>query len=140
SDGAVLEQNTYSIQFGEGQSERSIVFKVVNSPRTGEYLSKIALKLPPIGAEFSTPSIYDFTGNPMGSPLYPTYTGAYTRGAAFDGEYVLIVSRVGFSDARPRLLKVEDIKNGLNPLPVLEVNNAGISGGSVVITSGALIG
>ncbi|NGM62425.1 DUF4623 domain-containing protein [Sphingobacterium sp. SGG-5] len=136
SDGAVLEQNTYSIQFGEGQTERSIVFKVVNSPRTGEYLSKIALKLPPIGAEFSTPSIYDFTNNPIGNPLYPTYVGQLTRSAGFDGKHVLVVSRQGGTN--PHLLKVSDLKQGI--INKMDVNTTGMGVGTFAIETGALIG
>lgn len=136
SDGAKLEKEVYSFTFGEGDTERSMVFKVVNSPRTGEYLSKIVLKLPPVGVDLVAPDIYDFTSNAMGNPLYPDFSGATTRGAAFNGEYVLVNSR--FGGTNPHLLRVSDLKVGI--IAKLPLITTGIQGGSVALTSGALVG
>ena len=136
SDGAVLEQNVYSLEFGEGQASRSIVFKVVNSPRSGEYLANIVLKLPPAGAGFDQPTVIDYTANALGYAVYPTYTGLATRGAAFDGENVLVVSRSGSTN--PHYLKLSDLRNGI--INKYNANITGVSGGTLVVQTGALIG
>lgn len=135
SEGATLDQETYTVPFSEGESERTIVIKVVNSPRYREYYVRIRLKVPVYGADFKKGTIYDFTNNPIGNPIYPAHTfTAMTRGSAFDGEHVLVVSR---STMGTHLLKVSDLKNyDTTPIPL---NMTGVSMGTFPVNMGALV-
>ncbi len=125
SDGARLEQNVYAVEFAEGVYQKDIIIKVINAPRVREYFVKLEQKVPPIGAEFATYSTFDFSGNPLGAPLYTEFTGDLTRGSSFDGEHVLIVSRATV----PHLLKVSDLRN--NVVNKINLNTTGVSGGGL---------
>ena len=133
SEGASLEKEVVSIPFTSGDAQREIIVKVVNSPRFKEYKALIRFKVPVYGADFSNPSIFDFSNNAAGNPIYPAYVSALTRGGAFDGEYVLVPSRSGGTN--PHLLKVSDLKNGV--INKLDLNTTGISGGTLAIQTGA---
>lgn len=133
SDGAKLEKETYPVTFEDGQSEKVIVVKVLNSPRFREYLVKLRLKVPVFGADFTTGTTYDFTSNPLGNPIYYAFSGATTRGSGFDGEKVLIVKRS--DDAH--LLNVSDLKNGVTTK--IPLNMTGIAGGTFPINMGAQV-
>ena len=93
SAGAKLDKETYPVTFAEGESEKVIVIKVDNSPRYREYLVRLRLKVPVFGADFEKGTTYDFTSNPLGSPIHDAFTGALTRGSGFDGQKVLVVRR-----------------------------------------------
>lgn len=132
SDGAKLDQETYPVSFGEGEAEKVIVVKVMNSPRFREYLVRLRLKVPVFGADFDTYQTYDFTSNPLGSPIYDSFTGALTRGSGFDGEKVLVVRR----DA-PHVVNVSDLKAGtINKIPL---NMTGVAGGTFAVNMGAQV-
>jgi hypothetical protein len=132
SNGAKLEKESYSVTFNEGQSEQVIVVKVVNAPRYREYLVRLRLKVPVFGADFEKGTTYDFTSNPLGSPIYDAFTGALTRGSGFDGEHVLVVRREA-----PHLLKVSDLKAGtVNKIPL---NMTGVTLGTFILNMGAQV-
>jgi len=136
SPGAKLEKESYQVEFQDGESERSIVIKVLNEPRSSEYFVKLRLKVPVFGADFEKAQIYDYTNNPIGNPIYPTYVSQSTRGGAFNGEYVFVPSRQGGTN--PHLLKVSDLKDG--KIEKIDLNTTGISGGTLAVQSGAFSG
>jgi len=132
SAGAKLSQDTYPVTFEDGQSEKVIVVKVLNSPRFREYLVKLRLKVPVFGADFEKGTTYDFTTNPLGNPIYDSFTGALTRGSGFDGQQVLVVRREA-----PHLLNVSDLKTGvINKIPL---NMTGVSQGTFILNMGAQV-
>ncbi|MBB5441300.1 hypothetical protein HDC92_005007 [Pedobacter sp. AK017] len=132
SPGAKLNQETYPVTFEEGQTEKVIVLKVLNSPRYREYLVKLRLKVPVFGADFENKTTYDFTSNPLGNPIYDAFTGALTRGSGFDGQQVLIVRREA-----PHLLNVSELKTGvINKIPL---NITGVTLGTFTLNMGAQI-
>ncbi len=135
SDGAKLEQDAFNIAFEEGKSEKQIVLKVVNAPRYREYLTTLRLKVPVYGADFTKGVIFDFSNNALGNPLYPDYVGASTRGAAFDGEYVMVPSR--FGSVNPHLLKVSDLKAGI--INKVNLNTTNVTGGTLAVQTGAFV-
>src|SRR5690606_24846504 len=113
STGAKLEKEIYPVTFEDGETEKVIVVKVMNSPRFREYLAKLRLKVPVFGADFETYTTYDFSNNPLGQPTYEAFTSAVTRGSGFDGEHVMIAHRTA-----PHLLKVSDLIAGtINKIP-----------------------
>ncbi|TZF85728.1 DUF4623 domain-containing protein (plasmid) [Pedobacter sp. BS3] len=134
SDGAKLEQETYNISFEEGQSEKTIEIKVVNTPRFREYFVKLRLRVPVFGADFGKATVYDYSTNEQGNPAYEAFTGQLTRGTGFDGEHVLIISR-GATGAH--LLKVSDLKN--NIITRIPINTTGVTGGTYTMNMGAQI-
>jgi hypothetical protein len=132
SDGAKLEKDTYPVTFESGQAEKVIVVKVQNAPRFREYLVTIRQKVPVFGADFTTGTTYDFTNNPLGSPIYDDFTGSATRGSGFDGTSVLVVRRTA-----PHLVRVSELKNGvINKIPL---NITGVSGGTFSMNMGAQV-
>src|SRR5690606_12997415 len=78
SDGAQLENDTYEVAFGEGQSEKTIVIKVVNDPRFREYFVKLRLNVPVFGGDFTKAIIHDYSSNDQGNPAYEAFTGLAT--------------------------------------------------------------
>ncbi|WP_343530956.1 DUF4623 domain-containing protein [Pedobacter sp.] len=132
SGGAKLEQEVYPVTFEEGQTEKVIVVKVMNSPRFREYLVKLRLKVPVFGADFEKGTTYDFTSNPLGNPIYDAFTGALTRGSGFDGQHVLVVRREA-----PHLLKVDDLKAGV--INKIMLNMTGVSQGTFITNMGAQV-
>ena len=134
SQGAVLDKESYSVPFGEGESQRTIVIKVVNGPRYREYLANIRLRVPVFGADFENKTVFDFSNAPGEASIYPTFTSLLTRGSGFDGEHVLIVTR---AEGGSHLLSVQDLKEGkVEPIPL---NLEGVSGGTYPVNCGALI-
>src|SRR3546814_770624 len=134
SQGAVLDQESYMVPFEDGQSQRTIVVKIVNGPRYREYFVNIRLRVPVFGADFGNPTISDFSNNSNGQPIYPTFQSLLTRGSGFDGQHVLIVTR---AEGGSHLLSVEDLKAG-NVEPI-SLNLEGVSGGTYPVNCGALI-
>jgi hypothetical protein len=132
STGAKLDKETYAVTFEEGQTEKVMVLKVVNSPRFREYLVKLRLKVPVFGADFEKGTTYDFTSNPLGAPIYDAFTGALTRGSGFDGQHVLVVRREA-----PHLLKVDDLKAGV--INKIMLNMTGVSQGTFITNMGAQV-
>jgi Domain of unknown function (DUF4623) len=137
STGAKLEKETYPVTFEDGQTEKVIVVKVLNSPRFREYLVKLRLKVPVFGADFEKATTYDFTSNPLGNPIYEAFTGALTRGSGFDGQKVLIVRREGSATQTPHLLNVSELKNGV--INKIFLNTTGITGGTYAVNMGAQV-
>ncbi|GAB3413038.1 DUF4623 domain-containing protein [Niabella aquatica] len=141
SSGASLEKAELQFDFKDGaeyfiESKTSLtqIIKVINNKRFREYSLTLRTKVPPFGADFEKPQIYDYTSNPLGNPLYPSFTGAATRGSGFDGEHVLVVTR---ASGGSHLLKVSDLKNNvINPIPL---NLTGVSGGTFPVNVGAQI-
>src|SRR5690554_5070681 len=132
STGAHLEQDVYEVPFLEGESERTIVVKLVNESRFREYFLTIRLLVPVFGADFEKPQVFDFSNNSAGQPTYPTFVSLLTRGSGFDGEHVLIVTR---AEGGSHLLAVEDLKNDqINPIPL---NMDGVAGGTFPVNCGA---
>ena len=134
SDGAKLDKETYVWEYGAGASSKTNVIKVVNNKRFREYLVTIRLMVPVYGADFGAPTIYDFTNNDLGQPVYPTFTSLLTRSSDFDGENVFIITRHAMGS---HLLKVSDIRAG-NVTPK-KMNTTGISGGTFPISVGAQV-
>jgi len=134
SDGAHLEKDTYAFTFEEGKDASSVIIKVLNEPRFREYKVTLRLRVPVFGADFSKKQVYDYSGNELGNPVYPTFTGALTRGSSFDGEYVLIVTRHA---TLSHLLKVSDLKN--NVITPIALNLTGVAGGTFPVNVGAKV-
>ncbi|WP_199120846.1 DUF4623 domain-containing protein [Pedobacter sp. ASV28] len=132
STGAKLEKETYPVTFEDGQTEKVIVVKVLNSPRFREYLVKLRLKVPVFGADFEKATTYDFTSNPLGNPIYEAFTGALTRGSGFDGQHVLVVRREA-----PHLLKVDELKAGV--INKIMLNMTGVTQGTFITNMGAQV-
>ncbi|HTG57696.1 MAG TPA: DUF4623 domain-containing protein, partial [Niabella sp.] len=134
SNGAALDKDSYPFTFGEGESSKSEIIKVVNNKRFREYRVTIRLNVPVFGADFTKPQIFDYTNNELGNTLYPTFTSLLTRGSGFDGQNVLIVTRAA---AGSHLLKVADLReNKINPLTL---NLTGVSGGTFPVNVGAQV-
>ncbi len=128
STGAKLEKEIYPVTFEDGQSEKVIVVKVMNSPRFREYLVKLRLKVPVYGADFGKGTTYDFSNNPLGQPAYDSFTGQVTRGSGFDGQHVMVAHRTV-----PHLLKVSDLAAGvINKIPFNMTGAPGIYAGTLV--------
>lgn len=127
ASGARLEQESYEVQFQEGQSARTIVLKVVNAPRSTEYFATFRLNIPVFGAEFSKPQVYSHLG-------YPSFGGLNTRGTGFDGEHVLVLDR-GATGAH--LLAVSDLKN--NTINRIPINTTGLADGTYLYNMGAQV-
>ena len=134
SNGAVLDKDSYAFVFGTGESAKTNIIKVVNNKRFREYAVTLRLLIPVFGADFGKAQIYDHTANSLGNPIYPSFTGAATRGTAFDGEYVLIVTR---APGGSHLLKTSDLRNNIiSPIPL---NLTGVSGGTFPVNVGAKV-
>lgn len=139
SEGATLDKEYYEFPFAEGESEKTIVIKVVNGPRFREYFVTLRLRVPVYGADFTKPEIFDYTNNELGMPVYPTFSSLSTRGSGFDGEHVLIVTR---HDWGSHLLKVEDVKNLVDfneSSKRIALNLTGVAGGTFPVNCGAII-
>jgi len=134
SNGATLDKPTYSFPFEAGESAKSQIIKVVNNKRFREYRVTLRLLVPVFGAEFTKPTIYDYTNNALGNPIYPAFVSTLTRGTGFDGEHVLIVTRHAMGS---HLLKVSDLKQN-NATPI-GLNMAGVSGGTFAVNVGAQV-
>lgn len=135
SNGAKLDQESYAVNFGPGESTKTIIIKVVNNKRFREFMVNLRLMVPVFGADFGKPEIYDYTNNPLGNPIYPTFASLNTRGTGYDGEHVLIVTRApGYVS---HLLKVSDLKN--YTVTPIQLNQTGITGGTLAVNVGAQV-
>lgn len=134
SNGAVLDKDAYAFAFSEGESAKTGVVKVVNNKRFREYFVTLRLLIPVFGADFGKPAIFDYSANALGNPIYPSFTGAATRGSAFDGEHVLVVTRAAEGS---HLLKVSDLRN--NVISRIPLNLTGVSGGTFAVNVGAQV-
>ncbi len=132
SEGAKLESDVLQFDFEEGKDAKTIVLKVVNGPRFREYFVTLRLNVPVFGADFSKALFYDYSGNDIGNPAYPTFVSNLTRGSGFDGEHVLIVTR---AEGGSHLLSVNDLKN--NEINRINLNLTGVSGGTFPVNVGA---
>ena len=134
SAGAKLDKEEYAFDFEEGKDSKSITVKVMNEPRFREYHVELRLNIPVFGADFKSFTAYDHSGNDLGDPIYPTFSGSLTRGSGFDGEHVLIVTRHAMGS---HLLSVEDLKNDVvNPI---KLNMTGVAGGTFPVNRGDII-
>lgn len=134
SAGASLEKDTYEVSFSESKSPKTIILKVVNNNRFREYIVHLRLNTPVFGADFAKATVYDFTNNELGNPVYHTFVSNLTRGSGFDGEHVLIVTR---HKGKSHLLKTEDLrKNKINPITL---NYKGVGGGTFPVNCGAIV-
>lgn len=134
SNGAKLDQESYLFDFGEGEATKTSVIKVINNKRFREYLVTLRLNIPVFGADFGQPQIYDNSINSLGNPIYPTFSSALTRGSAFDGQHVLIVTRHAMGS---HLIKVSDLEqNNTTPIPL---NLTGVAGGTFPVCAGAQV-
>lgn len=131
SDGAKLDKDEYSFDFEEGADSKTIVLKVVNEPRFREYFVELRLNVPVFGADFGNGTIYDYSNNDLGNPVYPTFISSFTRGSGFDGNHVLIVTR---AEGGSHLLNADDLRNNeIKPIP-LNLENVG--GGTFPVNVG----
>ncbi|MCD2423131.1 DUF4623 domain-containing protein [Niabella pedocola] len=141
SDGAALETTSFQLDFKDGsnyfidgRSTLTKVVKVKNNMHFREYFATLVLKIPPFGADFAKPQIYDYSNNSVGNPTYPDFVSQSTRWTGFDGNKVLIVARTA---SNPHLLNVSDLKqNVINKIPL---NLTGVTGGTFAYSSGAQI-
>ena len=134
SNGATFEQPTYAFAFGAGESTKTQVVKIVNNKRFREYLVTLRLMIPVYGADFTKSSVFDYTNNALGNPVYPTFVSLNTRGSGFDGEHVLIVTRHSLGS---HLLKVSDLKQ--NIATPISLNLTGVTGGTFPVNVGAQV-
>lgn len=129
SEGAKLEKEVYDFSMADEDADKTLILRVVNQKRYKDYFIKVRKNIPVYGADFEKGKVYNFSGE----TIYPDFTSLLTRGAAFDGQYVLIVTRAA---NKPHLLKVSDLMNGeTKPLP-LDLTD--VSGGTYPYNQGAL--
>lgn len=134
SAGAKLDKEEYAFDFEEGKDSKRITIKVMNEPRFKEYYVELRLNIPVFGADFKSFTAYDHSGNDLGAPIYPTFSGSLTRGTGFDGEHVLIVTRHAMGS---HLLNVNDLKNG--EVKPINLNMTGVSGGIFAVNRGQIV-
>lgn len=127
---AKLEYNTYN--FSKNLTQK---IRAVNAHAVGIYTVTLTLKdSVQIGIDFSNPTIYDYSLNPIGNSIFPDFAALNTRSADFDGSYILMVSRDGGNN--PKLLSLENVVAG-NTTPIM-LSTTGISGGTFAVSSGRL--
>lgn len=134
SDGAQLEKNVFTIPYQRGDTHKDIILKVTNNPRFKEYMATIRFKVPVYGANIEQPTFYDYSLNPLGNPIYPSFNTADTRGSGFDGKHVLVIDR---GAAGAHLLEVAKLKN--NVVERIPLNMTGVTGGTFAINMGAQV-
>lgn len=134
SEGASVENTVYNIPYQSGDTQKEIIIKVLNSPRFKEYKALIRFKVPVYGADFTKPTVMDYSSNPVGNPTYIGWGGQLTRGSGFDGKHVLVVSR---GATGIHLLPVEDLRE--NRLTPIKLDVTGITGGTFTHNMGAQI-
>ncbi|ANE51868.1 DUF4623 domain-containing protein [Flavisolibacter tropicus] len=134
SNGATLDQSSYAFDFGDGESVKAKVVKVVNNKRFREYMVTLRKLVPVFGADFSKAEIYDYTNNPLGNPIYPGFVSLNTRGTGFDGQRVLIVTR---ATGGSHLLDVSELKQ--NKVSPIKLNLTGVVGGTLDVNVGAQV-
>lgn len=129
SEGAQLQQSSFDFSMADDEVEKTLILRVINHKRYKDYFIKVRKNIPVYGADFTKPTVYNYSGD----HIYADFTSLLTRSAAFDGNYVLIVSRAA---NKPHLLKVSDLIAGTpNPIPL---DLTGVSGGTYSYNQGAL--
>jgi hypothetical protein len=88
---------------------------------------------PIAGINFNAPIIHDFSTN---TSVHPDFVEELTRSADFDGEYILLVSRVG--GTFPQLLRASDVLANRTATPIM-LSTKDITGGTYVISCGRLM-
>ncbi|WP_164111014.1 MULTISPECIES: DUF4623 domain-containing protein [Sphingobacterium] len=136
SEGAALEKSVFTIPYESGDTETDVILKVTNNPRFKEYRAAIRFKVPVYGANFATPTVFDYSENELGNPVYEAFSGLLTRGSGFDGEYVLVVRRDS-PKGTPHVLKVSDLKAGVIKKMFLDMT--GVAGGTFDVSAGGQV-
>ena len=129
SDGAQLEKTEIDCKMTPDDEQKKLIIRVLNHNRYKDYFMTVRKHIPSWGAEFKNATVYSFAGDHR----YEDFKTLDTRGADFDGQYVLVVTR---TDNKPHLLKVDDLKAGnINRIP-LDLTD--VSGGTFPYNMGAL--
>ena len=129
SDGAQLEKTEIDCKMAPDDEQKKLIIRVLNHNRYKDYFMTVRKHIPSWGAEFKNATVYSFAGDHR----YEDFKTLDTRGADFDGQYVLVVTR---TDNKPHLLKVDDLKAGnINRIP-LDLTD--VSGGTFPYNMGAL--
>ena len=129
SDGAQLEKTEIDCKMAPDDEQKKLIIRVLNHNRYKDYFMTVRKHIPSWGAEFKNATVYSFAGDKR----YEDFKTLDTRGADFDGQHVLVVTR---TDNKPHLLKVADIKAGvINRIPL---DLTGVSGGTFPYNMGAL--
>jgi len=129
SDGAQLEKTEIDCKMTPDDEQKKLIIRVLNHNRYKDYFMTVRKHIPSWGAEFKNATVYSFAGDNR----YEDFKTLDTRGADFDGQHVLVVTR---TDNKPHLLKVADIKAGvINRIPL---DLTGVSGGTFPYNMGAL--
>ena len=129
SDGAQLEKTEIDCKMAPDDEQKKLIIRVLNHNRYKDYFMTVRKHIPSWGAEFKNATVYSFAGDNR----YEDFKTLDTRGADFDGQHVLVVTR---TDNKPHLLKVADIKAGvINRIPL---DLTGVSGGTFPYNMGAL--
>ena len=129
SDGAQLEKTEIDCKMTPDDEQKKLIIRVLNHNRYKDYFMTVRKHIPSWGAEFKNATVYSFAGDHR----YEDFKKLDTRGADFDGQYVLVVTR---TDNKPHLLKVDDLKAGnINRIP-LDLTD--VSGGTFPYNMGAL--
>ena len=111
SDGAQLEKTEIDCKMTPDDEQKKLIIRVLNHNRYKDYFMTVRKHIPSWGAEFKNATVYSFAGDHR----YEDFKTLDTRGADFDGQYVLVVTR---TDNKPHLLKVDDLKAGnINRIP-----------------------
>ncbi|MCL2738395.1 MAG: DUF4623 domain-containing protein [Bacteroidales bacterium] len=121
--GAAFESQTYDFTPDEGSSSAKKTIKVINNNRFKEYYVTLSLTVPPVGAGFLNPPVYNFSAG-AGGTVYPSFsTATSARVADMDLKHVLVVGR----DLSPHLLLLDELKQGIiNPIAL---DQGGVVGG-----------
>ena len=129
SDGAQLEKTEIDCKMAPDDEQKKLIIRVLNHNRYKDYFMTVRKHIPSWGAEFKNATVYSFAGDKR----YEDFKTLDTRGADFDGQHVLVVTR---TDNKPHLLKVDDLKAGnINRIP-LDLTD--VSGGTFPYNMGAL--
>ena len=129
SDGAQLEKTEIDCKMAPDDEQKKLIIRVLNHNRYKDYFMTVRKHIPSWGAEFKNATVYSFVGDNR----YEDFKTLDTRGADFDGQHVLVVTR---TDNKPHLLKVDDLKAGnINRIP-LDLTD--VSGGTFPYNMGAL--
>ena len=129
SDGAQLEKTEIDCKMAPDDEQKKLIIRVLNHNRYKDYFMTVRKHIPSWGAEFKNATVYSFAGDNR----YEDFKTLDTRGADFDGQHVLVVTR---TDNKPHLLKVDDLKAGnINRIPL---DLTGVSGGTFPYNMGAL--
>lgn len=129
SDGAQLEKTEIDCKMAPDDEQKKLIIRVLNHNRYKDYFMTVRKHIPSWGAEFKNATVYSFAGDNR----YEDFKTLDTRGADFDGQHVLVVTR---TDNKPHLLKVADIKAGV--INRISLDLTGVSGGTFPYNMGAL--